>query len=445
MSFKMAAIRSLHNRRLRARRYGALDSGLGHPAWISVGWVFLAIMLQSCAAGPRLPEAWDGPLVIAWGRAAISHEESSESGRWTSITTRGDRRATFVRSRSGDTSPIDLEDHFLRCRVRIDRTDWVAGLELRLSDTISFERHVAFRIPFYSDHSADRIHPGEWTAVSFGLGNAVFVGNPDLDRLTYFGWFVMDTGEGEVAFDLTELEGVSRPREGIVSFTFDDGYLDQLEAARALSEYGLGGTAYVMPRQIGAPGYLDSAQLTALVEDHGWEISSHHATPFTDLSRHDLEDEIAYGFESLEQIGFSATAGHLAYPLGKQNSPVVMDVVRSAFVSARLASGGPETLPPADWHLMRAVNVLPTLTPEDVFEAVERAHENGEWVILMFHHLVESPRQDTDYTVADFERLVRLVAESGARVMTVGQVWSLYGTAADGVAQLRRGAHETQK
>jgi len=407
--------------------------------------VFLTIMLQSCAAGPRLPEAWDGPLVIAWGRAAISYEGASESGRWTSITTRGDGRATFLRSRDGVTRPINLDEHFLRCRVRIDRTDKVAGLELRLSDTISFERHVAFRIPFYSDHSADRIHPEEWTGVSFGLGNAVFVGNPDLDHLTYFGWFVMDSGEGEVVFELTDLERVSRPQEGIVSFTFDDGYVDQLEAARALSEYGLGATAYVMPRQIGWPGYLDSAQLAALVEEHDWEVSSHHATPFTDFPRQELENEIAYSFESLEQLGFSATAGHLAYPLGKQNSRVVMNVVRNAFASARLASGGPETLPPADWHLLRAVNVLPTLSPEDVFEAVERAHENGEWAILMFHHLVESPQQDTDYAVADFERLVRLVAESGARVMTVGQVWSLYGTATDGVAQLRGGAHESQK
>jgi hypothetical protein len=158
-----------------------------------------------------------------------------------------------------------------------------------------------------------------------------------------------------------------------------------------------------------------------------------------------LEGEIAYAFESLEQLGFSATAGHLAYPLGKQNSPVVMEVVRTAFASARLAAGGLETLPPADWHLMRAVNVLPTMSPEDVFEAVERAHENGQWAILMFHHLVESPRQDTDYTIADFERLVRLIGDSGARVMTVGQVWSLYGTTADGVAQLRNGAHESQQ
>jgi peptidoglycan/xylan/chitin deacetylase (PgdA/CDA1 family) len=408
-----------------------------------VGWVILTLVLQSCA-GPRLPDGWDGPLVIAWGRAEISYPESSELGQWTAITTRGDGRPTFVRSRDDELGPVDLDRHFLRFRLRIDRTDRVGGLELRLSDTTSFERHVAFRVPFFTDSSADRVHPGEWTSVSFGLGDALLVDDPDLDRLKYYGWFVMDHGEGEVVFEISDLERVPRPREGIVSFTFDDGYLDQLEAARVLSDYGMGATAYVMPRQVGAPGYLDRTHLRLLADEHGWEISAHHATPFTDLTQRDLKSEIAYSFETLKELGFSASAGHLAYPLGKQNSPVVMRVVRDAFWSARLAAGGLETLPPADWHLLRAVNVLPTLSPREVLEAVQRAQESGEWAILMFHHLVESPRQDTDYTMADFEQVVRLVAESGASVMTVGQVWALYGAKADGVAQVHSRDGEPQ-
>lgn len=405
------------------------------PAWISVGWVFLALALQSCAAGPRLPDGWDGPLVINWGRAAISYESG-----WTSVATRGDGSATFVRSRRPEASPYRLELEFLRCRVRIDRTDRVSGFELRLSDTTDFQRHVAFRIPFFSDQSANRVHAGEWTSMSFALGDALFVGDPDLDGLRYFGWFVMDGGDGAVVFDITELERVPRPQQGIVSFTFDDGYLDQLEAARSLSEHGMAATAYVMPRQIGAYGYMDSKQLRRLADENGWEIASHHAQPFTDFARPDLQDEVAYSLETLERLGFSASARHLAYPLGKQNSPVVMQVVRSAFASARLASGGFETLPPADWHLLRAINVLPSLSAEDLLTSVKRAQQNGEWAILMFHHLVETPRHDTDYGIDEFERLVGLVAESGAQVMTVGQVWSLYSSNTDGVARLPDGA-----
>ena len=415
------------------------------PAWISVGWVFLALAVQSCAAGPRLPDGWDGPLVINWGRAAIRYESAGETGGWTSIATRGDGSATFIRSRRPEATPFRLESEFLRCRVRIDRTDRVDGLELRLSDTTDFQRHVAFRIPFFSDQTANRVHAGEWTSVSFALGDALFVGDPDLDGLKYFGWFVMDGGDGAVVFDITGLERVPRPQQGIVSFTFDDGYLDQLEAARTLSKYGMPATAYVMPRQIGAYGYLDSEHLRVLAEEDGWEIASHHARPFTEFARRDLEDEVAYSLETLERLGFSASARHLAYPLGKQNSPVVMQIVRDAYASARLASGGFETLPPADWDLLRAINALPSLSAEDLLSLVKRAQENGEWAILMFHHLVETPGHDTEYSIEEFERLLELVAESGAQVMTVGEVWSLYSSRADGVAQLPDGAAQSPR
>jgi peptidoglycan/xylan/chitin deacetylase (PgdA/CDA1 family) len=404
--------------------------------------VFLALAVQSCAAGPHLPDGWDGPLVINWGRAAIRYETASkaEGWDWASIATRGDGSPTFIRSRRPEASPFRLGSEFLRCRVRIDRTDRVAGFELRLSDTPDFQRHVAFRIPFFSDQSANRVHAGEWTSVSFALGDALLVGDIDLDGLRYFGWFVMDGGDGATVFDVTELERVPRPQQGIVSFTFDDGYLDQLEAVRVLSEHGMAATAYVMPRQIDTHGYLNSERLRALADENGWEIASHHARPFTDFPRRDLEDEVAYSFESLERLGFSASAKHLAYPLGKQNSPVVMEIVRGAYASARLASGGFETLPPADWYLLRAINVLPSLSAEDLLSLVERAQENGEWAILMFHHLVETPRHDTDYGIDEFERLVELVAESRARVMTVGDVWSLYSSDADGLERLPGGA-----
>lgn len=415
------------------------------PAWISVGWVFLALALQNCAAGPRLPDDWDGPLVINWGRASIRYEGSVEAGGWASITTRGDGIPTFVRSRRPEASPFRLQLEFVRCRVRIDRTDRVGGLELRLSDTSDFQRHVAFRIPFFSDQAANRVHPGEWTSVSFGLGDALFVGDPDLEGLRYFGWFVMDGGDGAVVFDITELERVPRPQQGIVSFTFDDGYLDQLDGARALAQHGMAATAYVMPRQIGARGYLDSNQLKVLAAEQGWEIASHHARPFTDFTRRELEAEVAYSFESLERLGFTATARHLAYPLGRQNRPFVMHVVRDAYASGRLAGGGFETLPPADWHLLRAINVLPSLSAEDLASVVERAQQNGEWAILMFHHLTETPRHDTDYSIHEFKRLVELVAESGAEVMTVGEVWSLYGSHTDGVARIPDGVPRSRR
>lgn len=136
---------------------------------------------------------------------------------------------------------------------------------------------------------------------------------------------------------------------------------------------------------------------------------------------------------SWEDLGFSASARHLAYPMGRQDREVVLPLVREAFASARLASGGVETLPPADWHLLRAVNVLPTTSPEEPAALIRDAGAHGEWVILMFRHLVESPRGDTEYALSDFQQLVGLVVDSGVEVRTVDEVWRRFGDGAEAV------------
>ncbi len=408
------------------------------PIWISVGWiVFLALAAQACASGPsptpepsatpaaRPTPTSEGPMVIDWGRAEIAYPESAK-GEWTSVTTLGNGRAAFAKLREPRWESLDLERYHLQCRVRTNLIDRV-GLELRLSETTGFESYAAFQIPFFTDEQFNRVQPGEWTTVSFGLGDARLSDDPDLTRLTHVGWYVRDNGEGKVVFEFTDIELVPRPREGVVSFTFDDGYSIQMEAARILAKHGLAGTAYVMPRQIGSVGYMGPEELRELTQDYGWEVASHHADPFTEFTRETLAEEIDFGLGTLADLGFHETAGHLAYPLGKLNTEFVLNVVREWYTSARLASGWLETLPPADWHLLRAVNVTRDTSPEEVLQLVDRAKKHGQWAILMFHRLVELPRWETDYNAAEFERLARLVAESGVQVRTVGEVWSQYG------------------
>jgi hypothetical protein len=326
-------------------------------------------------------------MVIDWGRAEIAYPESAE-GEWTAITTLGNGRAAFAKLRGPRWESLDLGRYHLQCRVRTNSIDRV-GLELRLSETTSFKSYAAFQIPFFTDEEFNRVHPGEWTTVSFGLGDARLSDDPDLTQLTHVGWYVRDNGEGKVVFEFTDIELVPRPREGVVSFTFDDGYSIQMEAARILAEHGFAGTAYVMPRQIGSIGYMGPEELGELTRDYGWEVASHHAEPFTEFTREALEEEIDFGLGTLADLGFHETAGH--------------------------------------WHLLRAVNVTRDTSPEEVAQLVERAKNHGQWAILMFHRLVESPRWETDYNVAEFEKLAHLVAQSGVQVRTVGEVWSQYG------------------
>ena len=77
--------------------------------------------------------------------------------------------------------------------------------------------------------------------------------------------------------------------------------------------------------------------------------------------------------------------------------------------------------------LLRAVNVGPDMKPAEIGRLARRAREHKEWLILMFHYLVDKPSQSLEYSLADFEKAVAEIAKSGTRVLTMTQVWEACG------------------
>jgi hypothetical protein len=155
----------------------------------------------------------------------------------------------------------------------------------------------------------------------------------------------------------------------------------------------------------------------------GWEIAAHHETPLTDFEPAALDAELRQIQSYLVGIGFAPGALHFAYPNGKQEPRRVRPEVRRVFETARLAGSGPETLPPADPSLLRAINVINGTPPEQVGGWARRAREHHEWLILMMHRLPEKPVETTDYAVGSFAKLLDEVSKSGVRVAPVLEVW----------------------
>ncbi len=154
-----------------------------------------------------------------------------------------------------------------------------------------------------------------------------------------------------------------------------------------------------------------------------WDIGAHHETPFTDMTREELETTIL----GIKRYGAAKALGggvdHLAYPLGRQDIAGVRPLVRKHFETARVAGSGPETLPPADRHLLRAYNVTDKTSPAELGEAIRRAKEHREWLILMLHFLVDEPSIETEYSIDNFKALLQVLADSGIRVLPLTEVW----------------------
>ena len=103
-----------------------------------------------------------------------------------------------------------------------------------------------------------------------------------------------------------------------VVITFDDGFESAYTIAfPIMQQYGIKGTVYVVPKWVGAPGYLTLAELTIL-HNAGWTIANHSwdHTDLTSLTSADVTTDIQSAIDWLNQNGFSDGADYLAYPYG---------------------------------------------------------------------------------------------------------------------------------
>jgi len=344
--------------------------------------------------------------------------------RWIRAETDGSGALASLRTAHLAQRGVDLNGHFLRFELRLAGAGRLGGMDIRIGSGANWEDYYLFSLPLYDDPYFDPLQPGEWLTLSFSFARAQAVGRPDRGAIRWISWAFRDAGVAPLRLEWRALQAVPEPEHGMLSFTFDDGYDEHFAAARAMARHQFAGTAYVMPDQIGEPGYLTTSQLETLEAEFGWDVAAHHAIPLTDFANGELESTLAGVHEYLALRGFRG-AGHLAYPLGRHDPLRIVPATRRFFETARIASAGPETLPPADPYRLRAVNVLGTSTaPEDLAAAARAAQRHKHWAILMFHYLVEGrPASDLEYNRAEFERALHLIEETGIEVKTVSEVW----------------------
>ncbi len=371
----------------------------------------------------RRPVQGAESVVGRWGVASC--RTRTEGGfAWAACELAGDGAAGFLANASPYVTPVDVRGHTLRTWVRVDDPKRLAGLELRLASHGFEEGFAAVGVPLFDDPLFNMIQPGVWTPLTVSLGSLRTQGRVELGAIREVGLYLGVRGDEPLGFDWSGVDAIERAPQGYVSITFDDGTAaHETIAAPAMAKHGFRGTAYVMPDQVGGRRFVSQAQLASLREAYGWDVAAHHGTPFTDFDGPGLESVILGVQGYLRERGYDAGAGHLAYPLGRQEPGIVRPLVRKHFATARIAGGGSETIPVADRHLLRAVNVLDTTTPAEIGEIARRAKEHGEWAILMFHLLEDEPELPISYGIDDFARALDAIAASGVEVRPVSEVW----------------------
>lgn len=220
----------------------------------------------------------------------------------------------------------------------------------------------------------------------------------------------------------------SPPR--IVSLSFDDGRVSQGVVEDLLASRHLHGTFYIISRAVNTGDDSESltwAQIRSLARK-GNEIGGHTRTHphLPTLSRAAQVDEICGGRRDLQAQGFDPVS--FAYPYGEYDATSEEVVRHCGYTNGRAATGGVETVPPADRYAIRTLeNVTTSDTPAGL-EAQTWAAPPGHWVNYVFHDIGGPTEFADEYriTMKDFTTFldwVRRQRDAGHIVVpTIGHV-----------------------
>ncbi len=129
-------------------------------------------------------------------------------------------------------------------------------------------------------------------------------------------------------------EGASLPPRPII-ITFDDGNLDNYTAAfPTLKKNGFTGVLYIVAKYLGAPGYMDAAEIIEMAAA-GWEVGSHSMThrDLLDLDETEQQSEIRESKRVLED-SLGVPVQTFAYPFGSMDPGLVRSVYHAGYIAA---------------------------------------------------------------------------------------------------------------
>ncbi len=264
----------------------------------------------------------------------------------------------------------------------------IEGIEFRLFNGKNRDQFSVYKTPLFAQESFNFVQSKVPTKITMGMGH--FQGAVR-DNYETLGVFIQPKGTQAFTVSLGQLQVKAKSYfgQGRISITFDDGYKSLLDADKILKKQGLGATAFIIYEALGQKGYLTKDQVCGL-KNNGWAISSHATLPFTQTPQ--LDQFLKSDFKNMKTLcGGKLPIEHVAYPLGEHNQEII-NTVKKYYLSARLAAGGLETLPAANNYKLRAVNVTPQVTPQEILAMAESAVQSGDWLILMFHYLWMAPK-----------------------------------------------------
>jgi peptidoglycan/xylan/chitin deacetylase (PgdA/CDA1 family) len=309
-------------------------------------------------------------------------------------------------------------------KLRINSIDNGACLRLTIGNTATNVFASYSLLEGHATHSTS----DDWQEISltFAASPSTLNNNLDLCRVDDIQFI---TAYGNVDWNL-QYVGL-RPKtinNGIVTFTFDDGYKSQYTGIKALAEKGITATIFHIKEatDTGNSAYLTIADLQNLVNHYGADIEVHGDPAYDQWDETDLVAHWENSQKWLKENGLGE-GKHMAYPNGVFPDNVVQ-LAKGYFDSCRtITSTIPfETYPPADRYRLRAVSSA-GCSAENVAtikQSIDKTVKSGGWLILVFHKIEDGHDGEGMYcTEARLKDIADYAIASGAYIMNYAEVF----------------------
>ena len=245
---------------------------------------------------------------------------------------------------------------------------------------------------------------------------------------------VIAVSTGIIFTDDTETDSLTNTEENIfdlkpyyISFTFDDGYLNQYENGYSvIKKNNINGTLYVITGHI--DGYFEETRLMSLeniqeMEQSGWEIGSHTVNhPF--LTRTDnLEYELVKSKKYLEKNGIDPKG--ISIPFGDYNN-IVIEKTKKHYDYIRTSDWGINNLSSLDRYRLKSRYMFNDTTIDEMKTWVDQVKKSKGWLIIMVHHVSNNQSKEYTITPEDLSELIVYIKDQNIETKTVSEVISLW-------------------
>lgn len=357
-------------------------------------------------------------------------------GEWTKLST-GTLEADTVNYKTGSaslkiTTPLGGNDAGTKT-INLDMRDksklldlWfyihgdpstVSSVALYLSSSATLTK---FFVLSYTNNGC--FHTG-WNKISIARADYTNSGVDDWANTMVRLRVKVTAVAGQVA--AVSFDSLSYGREEIPKclIMFDDGHETVAqEAIPYMYSKGVVGNIYMISSYVdNTVGFMTKANCDDAYAK-GWALGNHTNTHpnMGAYTQAQAEAEISACRDWLIANGYTRACNHLAYPNGAYNDGVLAGMANLGMTTGRTTK---ETFQYAhDYPYELTIrNIINTTTLATAKSHIDNAIKRKTTVMLLMHHLVESPTVGTEWGIANFQALIDYIVARNIDVVTIDE------------------------